>query len=158
MLGGEGTKSPAASGLLCCSHCRPNCQSRHDVDSMWLPQSPSWCTWLEVELVLFMGVIVGIWRASTFLCEEASMQTCQDLTVVALSAAGSGRVLDGSLHAYHIAEAAWTDLSMTTIGNPPTARSGMGAASFGGKLYMFGGISDCPALLHCTPISLPSPL
>ena len=43
------------------------------------------------------------------------------------------------LHVYDPAAMAWTDLSAASSGTPPSARSGGGFASAGGKLYVHGG-------------------
>ena len=40
---------------------------------------------------------------------------------------------------YDPAAMAWTDLSAASSGTPPSARSGGGFASAGGKLYVHGG-------------------
>ena len=46
------------------------------------------------------------------------------------------------LRSFDPAAMAWTDLSDTVKGIPPTARGGLGFTSAGGKLYVFGGYTD----------------
>jgi hypothetical protein len=45
------------------------------------------------------------------------------------------------LHVYDPASMTWFDLTSHAHGQPPTARSGHGFASVGGKLYVHGGFN-----------------
>jgi hypothetical protein len=47
--------------------------------------------------------------------------------------------IQNDLHAYDPVSMTWFDLSTYTLGTPPTARSGHGFTSTGGKLYVHGG-------------------
>ena len=45
------------------------------------------------------------------------------------------------LHVYDPAAQAWTDLSNTTVGVPPSSRSGHGFTAIGARLYVHGGFN-----------------
>ncbi len=54
---------------------------------------------------------------------------------------------NNDFHVYNPATMTWFDLSGHALGTPPTARSGHGFTSAGGKLYVHGGYDGSGELI-----------